>query len=57
MPLSPGLESAVTYIFQGPWVALDDVAIKLNLGMEQAFVSSVTYKILDSFKQKLQYYT
>ena len=50
MPPSPGLESAVRYIFQGPWVPLDDVAIKLNSGVEQGFVSSVTYKILQSFK-------
>ena len=36
--------------FPGALGPVDDVAIKLNSGMEQAFVSYVTYKILESFK-------
>lgn len=34
-------------------MAQDDVAIKLNLGMEQAFVSSVTYKIFGLLQAKV----
>lgn len=41
-PSPPGPENEIMSLFQGPWVALAHVAIKLDSGVEQGFVASVT---------------